>query len=82
MHTIDNDLLLRLAKQDPTSLLATLSDDETAGIARHLLPDLAAEVLALRAQLAETTTHTLPAPLLPAQASPGGHTPPPIVCLG
>lgn len=75
------NLLNNIAKVDASSLLSALSDEEIAGMARHLLPDMAQEILQLRAKLAETTTHTQTAPLLPAQLSAGGLTPPPIVCL-
>lgn len=74
-------LLRQLSSQSPCSLLIALTDDELAGLARHLLPDMAQEILQLRAKLAETTTHTQTAPILPVQLSAGGQTPPPIACL-
>ncbi len=43
-----NDQLRALASTDPTRMLATMSDAELAAQARHLLPDIAGELLAHR----------------------------------
>ncbi|AHD09508.1 hypothetical protein [Phaeobacter gallaeciensis] len=50
---IGNDLvstsqLRALASMAPTTALATLSDEELAAMARHLLPDMAGELLGHR----------------------------------
>jgi hypothetical protein len=43
-----DDQLRALASSDPTRMLATMSDAELAAQARHLLPDIAGELLAHR----------------------------------
>jgi hypothetical protein len=59
------------ASLDPTTSLATQSDEELAAMARHLLPDMAAELLALRAKM---NTHPAPPP---GAETRGQKSPPP-----
>lgn len=80
-YPYSNEQLHQFSELNPASPLTALTDDELAGLARHIMPDMAQEILQLRAKLAETTTHTKTAPILPAQLSAGGQTPPPITCL-
>lgn len=65
------------ASLDPIKLLATQSDEELAAMARHLLPDMAAELLMLRASIT-TKPDTYPAPPPGADARGRKSPPPPI----
>jgi hypothetical protein len=70
-----DDQLRALASNDPTHMLATMSDAELAAQARHLLPDIAGELLAHRLleRLDSSTTKNTPLLLKPntADAGPG-----------
>ncbi|CRL11406.1 hypothetical protein NIT7321_02270 [Phaeobacter italicus] len=70
-----DDQLRALASNDPTHMLATMSDAELAAQARHLLPDIAGELLAHRLleRLDSSTTKNTPILLKPktADARPG-----------
>lgn len=73
---VTTSTLRDLASLDPVKSLATLPDDELAAMARHLLPDMAAELLAWR--LAETHNSADRNPVLrhlPAWMRPGERRP-------
>jgi hypothetical protein len=70
-----DDQLRALASSDPTRMLATMSDAELAAQARHILPDIAGELLAHRLLERLDSSTTKNTPLLPkpktADARPG-----------
>lgn len=68
---VETSTLAWLAETNPLLLMATQSDEELAAMARHLLPDMAAELLALRGK---KNTHPAPPP---GAETRGQKSPPP-----
>ncbi|MFS4580382.1 hypothetical protein [Phaeobacter sp. C3_T13_0] len=58
---ISDGNLRDLASLDPNTSLATVSDEELAAMARHLLPDIAGELLAHRHMAAQGYSNRPPA---------------------
>ncbi|UWR74098.1 hypothetical protein [Phaeobacter inhibens] len=60
---VSTSQLRALASMDPATSLATLPDEELAAMARHLLPDMAGELLGHRLAALAGTAEVAPARL-------------------
>ncbi|UWR66263.1 hypothetical protein K4L02_08590 [Phaeobacter inhibens] len=60
---VSTSQLRALASMDPATSLATLPDEELAAMARHLLPDMAGELLGHRLAALAGTAEVTPARL-------------------